>query len=643
MLSRANDPGASSACKPLFAACAERDPLSLLAYAQALTEKEKFHEAAHQLRLALAQQVPYPFFARAERIIEKIANQNLPFVRQTRIAVLATSTTSLLVPILRAFSLRDCIHAEFYEGIYGAMTQEILDPESGLSKFRPQLVILMQNWRDLSLPALSSNEDAAITQVVEAQKGLWQRLEKEFGCHVVQHSFDYPSEEPHGYLARSVSGGRSRVITAINTRMQEEAPSYVSILDATAVQRRIGERWDDPTLWCTFKQHPSTEALPALAEMQQSHVRAVLGLTRKVLVTDLDNTLWKGVIGEDGLEGIKIGPDTPVGQAYQQLQKYLLDLKSRGILLAVCSKNDSREARLAFEKHEHMLLRLEDFAAFYANWDDKAENLRRIAEKLSLGLDSFVFLDDNPIEREWVRSQLPEVAVVDLGPSVFHWVRDLDRGNHFFSLTLTGEDLGRTEQYRAEQQREFLQAKSPSLEEFLSDLRLQASLSAVSEDNLPRVMQLVNKTNQFNVTGKRYTAEQIMQIASLPGAWTAAFHLKDRMGSYGLVGVVLCKPNSSLEEWEIDTWLISCRALGRQLERFIFDRMLEAAIERGIKKLIGTYQQTTKNGLVADLYDKLGFNRLSQNRENTMYSIEISAPHQPTATHIQYVNAVAAR
>ncbi len=372
-------------------------------------------------------------------------------------------------------------------------------------------------------------------------------------------------------------------------------------------------------LWHSFKQHPGSEALPALAELQQAHLRAVLGLTRKVLVTDLDNTLWKGIIGEDGLGGIRIGPGSPAGEAHQQLQEYMRDLKLRGILLAVCSKNNIEDARLPFEKHENMILRLDDFAAFSANWDDKAQNLRDIAERLSLGLDSFVFLDDNPLEREWVRSQLPEVNVVELSPSVFHYIRDIERGRQFYSLSLSQEDLGRAEQYRGESRREALRSAAQSLDEFLAQLQLEASVAPVSSANLARVTQLTNKTNQFNLTTRRYTEAQIRQLASRPEAWMGAFHLSDRMGSYGLIGLIFCTPGANPLHWEIDTWLMSCRTLGRQMERFMFDRMMEAAAARGVREILGVYRPTDKKRTPSPVFLKSsGFENAAGRRRKSV-------------------------
>jgi len=639
MLTAGNRPEAASAWECFFTFSERRDPFHILAYAQVLTRQERFVESARQLELAFAQPLSHTLFVRAEGLVTRLRETSLPWLREARIAILSTSISNLITSALKALCLRDRIHAEFYQGPYGAIEQEVLDANSGLARFRPNVVLLIPNWRDLSLPAISTDRTTVIGSVLETAKSLWAQLRERFGCHVIQHGFDFPGEEAYGYLASSLPGGRSSIIAEINARMQEEAPANVSILDTPAVQRRVREQWEDSSQWFNFRQHPSSDAVPALAEAQQCHIRAVLGLTRKVLVTDLDNTLWHGVIGEDGLDGIRIGPDTPAGEAHQRLQRYLAELKSRGILLAVCSKNNPADARLPFEKHEHMLLKLDDFAAFRANWDDKAQNLRAIAAELSLGLDSFVFLDDNPLEREWVRSQLPDVAVVELGPSVFTWTHDLDRHGHFFSLTLTEEDRMRQRQYQHAADVQRLRSDSRSLDEFLEKLQLEASTLPVSTSNLQRVAQLINKTNQFNLTTRRYTEEQVLQLASLPTDWSAAFQLRDRMGAYGLIGVILCKASANPGEWEIDSWLLSCRALGRQMELFMFDKLMQAAIQRGIKQIRGIYRTTKKNGLVSALYERLGFSKINEVGGESSYLIQVPPSHERTAKHIRDISA----
>lgn len=611
-----------------------RDPFHLLAYSRTLSDSGRWDEAAMQLHRALDQRPRYAFYPRAEKLVRSVARESSTHLRECRAAVLGTSTTSLLIPVLRACFLRDRIKAEIYEGLYGAAQQEILDPSSGLSKFRPDIVFLPSSWRDLRLPGIVENETEFVEGIVEHQKGLWKRLSETFGCHVVQHAYDFPADEAYGYLGGSLKGGRTRVIQLLNLRLTEAAPSNASILDTPALQRQCGALWEDETLWQNFQQHPSSECLPALADLMAAHARAVLGLTKKVLVTDLDNTLWKGVIGEDGLDGIKIGPGSAVGEAHSRLQQYMLDLKARGVLLAVASKNNHDDACLPFQKHPHMLLRLEDFAAFEANWNDKAHSIREIAKKLSLGIDSFVFLDDNPLEREWVQSQLPDVAVVDLGPTVFHYVRNLDRARPFFAVSLSAEDQSRADQYRSEAARKHLQATSESLDEFLAHLQLRASVEPVTDKNIARITQLTNKTNQFNLTTRRYTEAQVRQLSAEPSAWTAAFQLSDRMGEYGLIGVIFCRIGSAPDVWEVDTWLMSCRVLGRQMEKFMFDRLLEAARERGIREIEGVFRPTAKNGLVRDLYDQFGFARASESTAEVRYRLEVPAGAVRTALHV---------
>ena len=630
----------ASAWEVFFSFQTRRDPLDLLAWARALASTGRSEEAARKMRLALAGEVPYTFFARAEGLTHELAGSVRSNLRQCKVGVLGRSTTNLLVLTLRTLCLRDRIGAEIYEAPFGSVEQEMWDAESGLGRFRPDIVLLVMHWRNLQLEAVTENEQTWISRFIEEQKAGWKRLSESFACHIIQPSFDYPAAEAYGHLAGVLPGGRTRVIELLNLRLREEAPANVSILDLAAVQRQAGtRRWEDEQAWARYRQHPATETLPELAEAYMSHVRAVLGLSRKVLVTDLDNTLWRGVIGEDGLDGIGIGPGSPEGEAHLRLQQYLLDLKRRGVLLAVCSKNNLTDAQLPFLRHPHMALRLTDFAAFRANWDDKVANLRAMAGDLSLGLDSFVFLDDNPLEREWVRSELAEVAVVEVGSSPFHVVRALDRGHYFEALSLSGEDLARSDRYRLEGQRASLRASAGSLDDFLKNLQLEAAVEEITEKNLTRVTQLVNKTNQFNVTTRRYTEAQLRGITTDPRGWAKAFQMSDRMGKYGLIGVLCCRPVDRSDVWEIDTWLMSCRTLGRQMEKFMFDRMVEAAVERRIGRILGVYRPTEKNGLVRELYDQMEFRRVGESGAEVRYELDVPAAPVVTATHVRNVTA----
>ena len=595
-------------------------------------------QAEIHLRAAFAERPDYTFHARAHGLVRDVI-ANTTGRRPLKIAVLGSATLSLLTPVLNTLCFRDGIASECYEGFFGGYRQEVLDPASGLYRFDPDVTFIIPTWRDLPFPSRGADMSPLVEEVVAEHVRIWQTLAARCKSHIVQHTFDLPPVDSAGLLSSRSPAGKRNVIRRINLRLHEAALPFVSVLDTEHVMTVVGHAgWHDAPMWHRARQHPSARALPTLAEEQMAHVRAVAGLTRKVVVCDLDNTLWGGVIGEDGLSGITIGGSSPAGEAHLELQRYLKELRARGVLLAVASKNNPDEARLPFLEHRDMLLRLEDFAAFEANWDDKATNLRRVAATLSVGTDSFVFLDDNPLERAWVRSQMPEVAVVELSGSAANYVRDLDAARYFDVLAISDEDRQRAEMYRKAHERDALRGQVASLDEFLAGLGMQASVAQVNEQNLARVTQLVNKTNQFNLTTRRYTEPQVSALASGPQAWTGVFELSDRFGAHGIVGLLFCVPVEGAG-WEIDTWLMSCRVLGRTLERFMLDRALDAARAAGVARLVGVYRPTPKNGLVADLFAGLGFTRISGTAEEQRFELAVPLVTEPYSTFIQQLPA----
>lgn len=627
--------GAATAWTELFTLTPSRDPLLLLQAVRALAAAGQWESAAFRLREALIRRPDYTFHARARGIVKQVAAHSPPGVRRANVALLGTATTSLLVPVLETLCFRDRLDVAWYEGLFGAYRQEILDPASGLYRFAPDIVFIMPTWRTLNLPSLGSADDAETVEGIVAEHvNLWETLSQRARCHIVQQTFDLPATESAGDLAAGHRGGRTRILRRVNARLAETAHPQVTMLDTERLVAGVGvHTWEDAALWQRARQHPAPPALPALAEQQVAHLRAILGLTRKVVVCDLDNTLWGGVIGEDGLEGIAIGGPSPEGEAHAELQRYLKELRGRGILLAVASKNNPDEARLPFAEHTGMILRLDDFAAFEANWNDKATNLRRVAERLSVGTDSFVFLDDNPVERAWIRAQLPEVAVVELGRSPATYVRELDAGRYFEAVSVSAEDRLRADRYGREAERAALREQAGTLEEFLAGLQMRGSVAPVSEANLARVTQLVNKTNQFNVTTRRYTEAQVLGIAAA-GGWCGAFELSDRFGDHGIIGVLFCVPAAAGDAWEIDTWLMSCRVLGRQFEQFMLDRVIEAARAAGVRRLAGVYRPTAKNDLVSDLFERLGFRRCGESAEGTAYELDLASVSSPYTSAI---------
>ena len=583
------------------------DPYVLLRRGRTLTALGRVAEAACDLQQALSLFPPYAFFLKCERLLDKIVTSGAWQARRTvRAALLSSSTTALLAPVLRAAAFRCGVRLETYEGLYGNYQQEILNPESGLHRFRPEFVFLALNHRDLALPP--SGGAAMARQRCDELRALWEALRRRMSCHIVQVGFDLPPAGAWHALEDALPEGRRRAIAAVNLALAENLPAGVSFVDINAVAAHAGLPLHSAPDWHSSKQHPAPALLPWLADYLFSHCAAVLGMAAKVLVTDLDNTLWGGVIGEDLLGGIRIGPPTAEGEGFLELQRYMKELQQRGVLLAVCSKNNPADAEMPFERHDAMLLRRGDFAAFLANWDDKAANLERLARELSLGLDSFVFLDDNPLERALVRERLPQVIVpeCDAGPSAI--LAALHRGLYFPTIALTAEDLARHGSYQANAERREFEQSEASLDGFLAGLEMTAAHGPVDAATLPRVAQLVNKTNQFNLTARRYTEEQIQAAGKTNGWWQRWFRLADRFGDHGLIGVLLVEKGRL--RWRIDVWLMSCRILGRQMEEFMFFALQAAARDEGAQELLGEYLPTAKNQLVEGLYARLGFREL---------------------------------
>ena len=359
---------------------------------------------------------------------------------------------------------------------------------------------------------------------------------------------------------------------------------------------------------------------------------ALRGRSSKCLVLDLDNTLWGGVIGDDGLDGIVLGQGNAVGEAFVAFQSFAKRLSERGIILAVCSKNDPEIAASAFRLHPEMVLKLGDIAAFVANWQDKPANLRAIARTLNIGLDSLVFFDDNPAEREIVRQNIPEVAVPEVPAEVTGFARCLAEGGWFEAISFTHEDQQRTQQYLANRQREAALSSATNVDGFLASLEMRMIAAPFKSVDLPRITQLAGKTNQFNVTTRRYSQEQMAAFRDDRDAVTLSFRLTDKFGDSGLICVVIALPDrDNSDALRIDTWLMSCRVLGRQVEEEVINQLCLIARDRGYTKLIGEYVPTAKNGLVRELYRRVGFEQISPDGATiTLWSMAVpqDAPYR---------------
>jgi FkbH-like protein len=429
---------------------------------------------------------------------------------------------------------------------------------------------------------------------------------------VIQQSYLDVSEPLFGSYDRLVPAAPSRLTARLNDLLARAAArENVMLLDVAQASARDGiDAWFDVARWLQGKMEIAPQAAPLYGDLVARIVAAQRGLSKKCLVLDLDNTLWGGVIGDDGLEGIVLGEGSAAGEAHLALQRYALQLRGRGVILAICSKNDAGIAEAAFRDHPEMLLRWTDVAAFVANWEDKAANLKTIAERLNIGLDSLVFVDDNPAERARVRASLPMVAVPELPEDAAQYVHCLANAGYFESVSFTADDSQRAAQYAANAEREALLGTSESMDDFLRGLRMSVVFGAVKAVDLARATQLINKTNQFNPTTRRYLAEEVAAIAAAPGAVTLQFRLLDRFGDNGLVSALLLRPDPEQSDvMEIDTWVMSCRVFGRELEFEAMNIAVETARRRGVRVFRANYVPTKKNGVIKDLYPSLGFTR----------------------------------
>jgi len=582
---------------------------ALLSRIRQVRDHAPISEVLADLRLAARLQRDYNFLSQAARILEGLAATGAVPAKATpvKIALLSSSTTEFVIPLLKLACFRDGLWAQVYAPPFGSYRQEVLDPGSALYAFAPDVAIVAVSWRDSHLAEFSEDPEETVARAVADMAGLARMLSERARCTVILHNFDLPALDSTGHLGAADRRGRTRLLRSVNARLADDAPAGCIVLDFDRVSSQFGkEAWESAELWHLAKQHPSTGALPLLVDHYVALIRARLGFARKVLVFDLDNTLWRGVIGEDGLGGIRVGPPSPEGEAHAALQRYALELKHRGVLLAVCSKNNDADARLPFRSHEGMILKEDDFVAFSANWDDKPSNLRKMAQRLNLGLDSFVFVDDNPVERERVRGELPEVAVVEPGPDAFGFVPALNRGLYFEALALSQEDASRHEGYRANNLREEMKEGAASVDDFLRKLEMKVYRGAFSEHVLDRVVQLLGRTNQFNLTTRRHSAEAVREMMCDRRVWTRHFRLVDRFGDNGIVGLVIAR-ESGPAEWEIDTFLLSCRVVGRRLEDHMVSTVLGAARAAGCERVRGLYFPTAKNPMVADFYTRMGF------------------------------------
>jgi FkbH-like protein len=551
-----------------------------------------------------------------------------------RLGVLASSTYDLALDGLAAAAARHGVLVEIARSPYDQVAQQALDPgsEINVAQLDAVLVAVDHRWLGLERPNFAEPAIVRAGAAVERLRSVGQSL-LQHGAAPIFQTIPVPPGTLFGSLDRRIGATARAAIEEANRLIAALAPELGGyLLDLAALAERVGaDRWFDPLQWAAYKLPFAAECAPAWAEMVGRLLGAIRGRSRKCLVLDLDNTLWGGVIGDDGPDGIVLGQGGALAESFLAVQQAALDLRDRGIVLAVCSKNDEAVARGPFRDHPEMLLRERHIGVFQANWLDKAANLEAIAAALDIGVDALVLLDDNPAERAQVRAALPQVAVPDLpqDPAWFAWT--LGAAGYFEAVSVSREDLARADAYAVQVARAEAKAGSRDLGEYLSSLEMVARLSPFDPPGRHRIAQLINKTNQFNLTTRRYTEAEVAAFEQDGSVFTLQARLRDRFGDLGMISVVICRAVDEPATWEIDTWLMSCRVLGRELERAVLGKMVREARRRKVARLVGNYIPSGRNSMVADHYRKLGFVPVAGgDGSQTAWELDVAGYADPT-------------
>jgi FkbH-like protein len=541
-----------------------------------------------------------------------------------RLAVLGGATTSFLTPLTQLFAATRGLALATYESDFGLYEQEIWSDSPALREFAPDVIHFHLSSRNLPFPPHAPDHARAVAEQVDRLVALCRAARERFGCPVVINNFETDGESPLGSLDAVWPGSRNGLIRALNEGLARALPPQTYIHDVERLSSIAGKAsWFDARLWNETKTAVSFECQPLYADRLAATLGALFGKSKKCLVLDLDNTLWGGVIGDDGLSGIHLGAGNPRGEAFHDFQRYVKALQERGVLLAVASKNEPENARAPFREHPDMVLKERDISCFVAHWEPKDGSLRQIARQLNIGLDALVFFDDNPAERQLIRSNLPEVTVVEVPEDPSLYVRSLDAANLFDTLSVTEDDRQRGEFFQQNSGRQELEADAASYDDFLRRLEMRAIVDPINDLNLSRSAQLINKTNQFNLTTRRMTESEVQALIGDPDVYTSTIRLDDRFGSNGLISVVIGRVAG--DRLDIESWLMSCRVLKRGVEFLEMERLLTFCRQRGLRRLVGRYLPTAKNKMVSGHYAELGFVEVPGADEGTTWQFDLDA------------------
>ena len=585
-------------------------------------------------------ELEYPFDAediikRKKSLKKELLNNDKQVFIEKKIAILGGVTTNSIMNMLELFLLNYGIKPSFYESEYNQYYEDGMFPNPELEAFAPDIIYVCTSIRNIAhFPTLSDDKtlvDNKLSAVGDKFRNLWSHLMEIYKCPIIQNNFEYPYFRLMGNKDASDIHGRVNFITRLNLDFYEYAQTHENfyICDINYISASFGlDKWSDPYYWHMYKYATTLPAIPYLSFNVANIIKSVYGKNKKVLNLDMDNTLWGGIVGDDGADNIEIGQETPLAQTYSEFQEYLKLHKQLGVLLTVNSKNEEENA-LSGLRRPDSVLKEDDFVLIKANWDPKSQNLAKTADELGLLPDSFVFVDDNPAERSIITAQIPGAAVPEID-SVEHYIKTLDRSGFFEVTALSGDDLKRTEMYKENAKRSKLQASFDNYEDYLKSLEMKAEIQNFIPAYMSRIAQLTNKSNQFNLTTKRFTQNDIETIANDPEHITLYGKLADKFGDNGVVSVVIGKiAGEGNDELHMELWLMSCRVLKRDMEYAMMDELVNKAKAAGIKRIVGYYYPTAKNGMVKEFYKLQGFDKVKEDEDgNTVWNFDITDDYE---------------
>lgn len=572
------------------------------------------------------------------RLNAKLKRLDLAQCRESlRLALVGDAATQQLASLLTVLFAEQGVRLEVWEGPFDGIELEAYDPNSELYRFAPDFIAILNVTQALRMRYYARKGSGIdfLEQEFQRITAIWDALRRHSQASIIQSNFALPIERLFGNFDHKIADSLYSVVGALNHKLAAAGRERNQILvnDVEAIASHVGRRnWYDNRFWNMYKSFCALEHLPLVAQNIIDVAMSVRGRAVKCVVLDLDNTLWGGVIGDDGVDGIALSAHGD-GESFYEFQSFLLELQKRGILLAVCSKNNPENALKPFLEHSEMVLRREHISVFVANWEDKAQNIRHIREKLNIGFDSMVFLDDNPFERNLVRSLLPDVIIPELPEEPAEYVRAICELNLFETSSFSAEDGQRTEMYRQRAEREEEQTAFGSVAEYLQSLETEITVGRFEPKRIPRIAQLMQRSNQFNLATRRRSEAECEELMRNPACHPIFAELKDRLGNHGLISIVVAWARE--DDLFLSDWLMSCRVLTRGVEQFLMTHCVEYAASLGKKWVLGEYRPTAKNAMVKNFYQQFGFEAAGETSEGgTRWRLDISN-YVPALTYMK--------